>query len=282
MSASKSPLGKGLSSLLGGDITTENALVKEVAIQRITANPNQPRKEFDAEALEELAASIRKHGVLQPILVRELTGSDLFEIIAGERRYRASTMAELTTMPVVIKSVDDTNAFVLALTENIQRKGLTAIEEAKAYEWLLTHLNCTIGALASMLGKSRGQVSNTLRLLQLPVTTQHALQENSLSPSHARAIITSKQPEVDTETIRKKQMSVRQVESMMRRRNQDSLMKTEAEVADLLRAVSRKQGIYVRLMPARSGEFHSSFRISGDEDKVLALMQYLAVTDIKK
>ncbi len=185
----KVALGKGLNALMGeaqhetGQIASE-ALVN---IETIHPNPNQPRTHFDEKELQELAESIREHGVLQPLLVRK--DGKGYQIIAGERRYQASKLAEITEVPVIVKDVDETEVLALALVENLQRSDLNPIEEARGYKQLIDASGMTQDALSKAVSKSRSAITNALRLLDLPDPVQQMLFEGKLTAGHARAIL---------------------------------------------------------------------------------------------
>lgn len=190
--ARRSGLGKGLSSLIPpGEAepgeSTVGAFLRDVPVGDITPNPNQPRMHFDEETLAELTASIQQLGVLQPILVRPV-GSG-FELIAGERRWRAAGRAGLAMIPAVVRETDDLESVEQALVENLHRQDLTALEEAAAYRQLIEDFELTHEQLADRLGKSRSAISNTLRLLGLPPGIQHLLADGKLSAGHARALL---------------------------------------------------------------------------------------------
>jgi ParB family chromosome partitioning protein len=190
--ARRSGLGKGLSSLIppGEGVTGEvgaDAYLQDVPVSDITPNPHQPRVHFDEESLAELTASIQQIGVLQPVLVRPV-GSG-YELIAGERRWRAAGRAGLATIPAIVRTSDDLASVEQALVENLHRADLTALEEAAAYQQLIEDFGLTHEQVADRVGKSRSAVSNTLRLLGLPPTIQHLLADGKLSAGHARALL---------------------------------------------------------------------------------------------
>ncbi|MCC6806514.1 MAG: ParB/RepB/Spo0J family partition protein [Deltaproteobacteria bacterium] len=196
--AKKKVLGRGLSALipsapqsLGHELNKKGLLT--VAIERVVPNDRQPRSHFDAAALDELAQSIRENGVLQPILVRKLDEKE-YQIIAGERRWRAAQRAGLHEVPVIVKELDDRAAFAIALIENIQRSDLNAIEEALAYERLLDEHEFTQEALAQRVGKDRSTITNSLRLLKLPERVRTFVVEGKLSMGHARALLGLEEP----------------------------------------------------------------------------------------
>lgn len=186
-------LGKGLSSLIPPADTapvdhTGGAVLQEVPVAEIRPNPNQPRVHFDEEALSELTASIQQIGVLQPVLVRPLEAGG-YELIAGERRWRAAGRAGLATIPAVIRATDDVASVEQALVENLHRQDLTPLEEAAAYQQLIEDFGLTHEQVADRVGKSRSAITNTLRLLQLPPSIQHLLADGRLSAGHARALL---------------------------------------------------------------------------------------------
>ncbi len=193
----RSGLGKGLSSLIPpGEAGTggeggEGAVLLEIPIADITPNPHQPRMLFDEESLTELTASIQQIGVLQPILVRPAESGSGYELIAGERRWRAASRAGLATIPAVVRTTDDLASVEQALIENLHRQDLTPLEEAAAYQQLIEDFELTHEQVAERVGKSRSAVTNTLRLLGLPPAIQHLLADGKLSAGHARALLAS-------------------------------------------------------------------------------------------
>lgn len=223
----KNALGKGLGALLQ-DAAEEvkprkgSSLQEELALEDIRPNPNQPRTSFDEESLNELAASIKSIGIVQPITVREI-GEGKYEIVAGERRYRASRIAGLATIPAYIRKVEQEAVLELALIENIQREDLNAIEIALSYQRLLDECSLTQDALSDRVGKNRATISNYLRLLKLPAEIQVAIKARLISMGHARALISI--PEEETqymifEQILKYDFSVRKVEEIVRELSQ--------------------------------------------------------------
>lgn len=223
MSTSKHGLGRGINSLIGdydnssfevSKLEEAGAKVQEIAIEKIKANPNQPRKVFDPDALEELKQSIITQGVIIPLIVEELT-KDTYVIVAGERRYRASKLAGLKTLPCIVRSFSDMQRMEVALIENIQRENLNPVEEAKAFSYLLTEQGIKQDELAIRVGKSRPAISNSLRLLNLPSNMLDALSEGKFTAGHARALLSVENP-ADREILYKKiisdELSVRQAE----------------------------------------------------------------------
>jgi ParB family chromosome partitioning protein len=188
------------------------------AIESLKPNPDQPRKIFDREDLDELAASIRDKGVLQPILVRSHPKEDgVWQIIAGERRWRAAQLARLTEAPIIIKEMDDVAVFEVAIIENVQRTDLNPLEEADAYRMLMERFGRTQDAVAGVVGKSRSHVANTLRLLQLPEEVLQHVRTGKLSAGHARALITAPDPIALAGQIVAEGLNVRQAEALARR-----------------------------------------------------------------
>jgi ParB family chromosome partitioning protein len=214
-------LGRGLASLIPATTTeTEVAGLVEVSVGSIEPNPHQPRNHFDDDALAELAASIRELGVLQPILVRPL-GSETYQLIAGERRWRAALRAGLATIPAIVRSADDERTLAEALVENLQREDLGALEEAAAFQLLIEEFGLTHDQVATRVGKSRSAVTNTLRLLHLPASIQRLLADGRLSPGHARALLGTPDRAFQEQLARRaasEQWSVRQVEEAVRDR----------------------------------------------------------------
>ena len=185
-------------------------------ITKIAPHPNQPRQHFDEEALADLAASIRQHGILQPILVRPRSDqTDFYEIIAGERRWRAAQKAQLHEVPVLIRTLSDTEVLEIALVENLQREDLNPIEEAEGYRRLIDQFGYTQDKTAEMIGKSRSHVTNMIRLLALPAPVQKLVQTGTLSAGHARAIIVTPDPLRLAEKIIQEGLSVRETERLV-------------------------------------------------------------------
>jgi ParB family chromosome partitioning protein len=211
-----SGLGRGLSALLEeaqAPPPADGPGVARLAIADISANPAQPRRRFQSEAMDELIASVRAHGVLQPILVRPV-GDARYEIIAGERRWRAAQAAALHEIPAVVRELDDRTAFEIALIENIQRSDLNAIEEARGYRRLIDEFGHTQQVLAGIVGKSRSHITNLLRLLELPEAVQTMVEEGSLSMGHARALAGATNPEALARRIVAEGLSVRAAEHL--------------------------------------------------------------------
>ncbi len=225
-------LGRGLSALLGdytgarnvvenpdpvvaGAPSAEEMPSLDIAIDRIIPNPKQPRRTFIEAELEELSESIRTKGVIQPILVRpDPANAEMFEIIAGERRWRAARRAGLTVMPAVVREMDDREMLEIAIIENVQRSDLNAVEEAEAYKSLIDRFGRTQESVAQQVGKSREHVSNTLRLLNLPEDVREHVREGRLTPGHARALLKTSDPSAIAMTVIAKGLSVRDTEAL--------------------------------------------------------------------
>jgi len=233
--AQRKALGRGLSALLGTP-EPESEELREIDINRILPNAQQPRKNFDEDGLNELADSIRAHGVIQPIVVQPLPDS-FFQIIAGERRWRASQRAGLLRMPAVIREVGSESSLELALIENLQREDLNPIEEAQAFEKLIVDLGLTQEEVANRVGKSRATITNTLRLLRLPPEVQGWIGENKLSTGHAKALLSLSEPDAILDAARKiiqGTLSVRQAEALVSRSLKGDAKKESAEPGAVL------------------------------------------------
>lgn len=211
--------GRGLDALIDtGEVRTQGSSnLNEIELSHIEPNPNQPRREFDEEALQELAASIREIGIIQPITLRKVA-DDRYQIIAGERRWRASQLAGLRAIPAYIRTVEDENVMEMALIENIQREDLNAIEIALAYEHLAETTGMTQERISERVGKSRAAVTNYMRLLKLPAQVQMALKNKEIDMGHARALLSLDSPSLQIKLfkeIQKNGYSVRKVEEMV-------------------------------------------------------------------
>lgn len=219
----RNALGRGLGALIddADKIKEQVSGIAEIEVSKIEANPFQPRTRFDQEALEELSVSIREIGLIQPITLRRFDG-EKFQIIAGERRFRAAQMAGLTKIPAFIREADDDGMLEMALVENIQREDLDSIEIALSYQRLIDECNLTQETLSTRVGKKRSTVSNYLRLLRLPAVIQKGLREKEISMGHARALINIPESETQVmifEQILKYDFSVRRVEEIVRNLN---------------------------------------------------------------
>ncbi len=258
--AAKKRLGRGLAALIGemdNPVATEPVAEDDyVSIGKIVANPNNPRRDFGESDLSELAQSIERHGVVQPVVVRPSPTSTGFEIIAGERRWRAAQRAGLTKVPVIIREVDDRAALELAIVENIQRADLNPVEEANGYQQLIDEHGYTQAELAKVIGKSRSHVANTLRLLVLPELVLAMLADGSLTAGHARALITVDNPESLARRIVGQGYSVRQAEALAKatvptdgkqRRHRGSENEKDADTKALEKALCDATGYKVSI-----------------------------------
>lgn len=222
-----SRLGRGLAALIG-DVPPVEATritsgdgIRRLPVEFIVASPNNPRRHFAPEDLEDLTNSIREKGVMQPILVRPSPlDPDLYELVAGERRWRASQRAGLHEVPVIIREVDDREALELAIIENVQRADLNSLEESKGYDQLMQQFGYTQADLAQVIGKSRSHVANTLRLMKLPPSVQQYVSDGALSAGHARALITASNPEELAKRIIDGGLSVREAENLAQKQAQ--------------------------------------------------------------
>ncbi|NNU54178.1 ParB/RepB/Spo0J family partition protein [Rhizobium indigoferae] len=217
---SKRRLGRGLAALIGEmdqpvPVEAERIISADrmIPIEFVSRNPRNPRRFFDDAELHDLASSIRQHGIIQPIVVRTMS-RDRYEIIAGERRWRAAQLAGLIEIPVIVRDVDDKTALEIAIVENVQRADLNALEEALGYEQLIAEYGYTQNDLGEIIGKSRSHVANSLRLLKLPDPVRDLLAAGSLSAGHARALVSTSDPASLARTIVAKGMSVRDAEKL--------------------------------------------------------------------
>lgn len=229
--------GRGLDALIdtGNEVRTQGSSnLNEIEISKIEPNPNQPRREFDQEALQELANSISEVGIIQPITLRQMENGK-YQIIAGERRWRASQLAGLTTIPAYIRTVEDEGVMEMALVENIQREDLNAIEVALAYQHLAETTGMTQEKISKRVGKSRAAVTNFLRLLKLPAQVQMALKNHEIDMGHARALLAIDSPSAQIKLfkeIQKQQYSVRKVEEMVQAlKNGEDIKTAKGKVA---------------------------------------------------
>lgn len=219
----KKGLGKGLDALFEDNSTTMDAKPEAIRMADVVPNKDQPRQEFELEALEQLASSIREHGILQPLLLRSMPNGT-YQIVAGERRYRAARMAGLLEVPAVVKDLSDRETMELALIENLQREDLNPIEEALGYQSLLDEYNMTQDMVSKSVGKSRPVIANALRLLRLPEEIRKLVQKGELSAGHARALcaIADRNTQLElAEQIVAKQLSVREVEKLVAKLTQE-------------------------------------------------------------
>jgi ParB family chromosome partitioning protein len=264
----RNALGRGLSALLENastDVTTTDAkpanAINEILISQIEANPFQPRTEFEDVALNELAESIKVHGIIQPITVRKM-GYDTYQIISGERRTRASIIAGLTKIPAYVRVANDQEMLEMALIENIQREELNPIEISLSYKRLIDECSLKQDELGERVGKNRTTVNNYLRLLKLPDSVQLALKEKQISMGHARAIINVEDPQKQEwmlEQMLSSELSVRDVESLVREENTSASKKAEKPV------VQKKSEALVEFQKNLSDRFDTKISIKADD-----------------
>jgi ParB family transcriptional regulator, chromosome partitioning protein len=258
----KSGLGRGLGALIpgGGNALTENGVML-VPVEMVSPNPRQPRSMMHPEELEDLTASIREHGVLQPLIVTPGDMDGRYVLIAGERRLQAARLAGLDTVPVLVRQATDQQRLELAIIENVQRSDLSALEQAEAYRQLAEDFDLSHEDIAARVGKSRVAVTNTLRLLKLPDVIKNALIEGRISEGHARALLALTTPEAQTaalNTVLKQELNVRQTEELVRKLSGEKpprKLKPAAvpEVAELEERLRSSLGTKVILRGGRKG-----------------------------
>ena len=282
--ASQKGLGKGLGALLGDfdDISVEKSAYQMLPIYRVEPDPDQPRKDFDPEALAELAESITEHGIIQPLTVRE-TKNGYYQIIAGERRWRAARLAKLSEVPAIVMEADDKKAMELALIENLQRQDLNAVEEAMGYRGLMDDHGLTQEEAAARVGKSRPAVANALRLLNLDPDVLDMVRSGQLTAGHARAVLVLKEKKKQLEAAKKiisLGMSVRAAETLCKNMAKPEPEKKEEGlkvdyVAECEKSLSKHLGRGVRIVSGKKkGRFELEFYGQEDLQKLLdALMR---------
>ncbi|MEK3977278.1 ParB/RepB/Spo0J family partition protein [Psychrobacillus sp. FSL K6-1267] len=275
-------LGKGINALFPGEDTKPEEKVEQITIADIRPNPYQPRKIFDDEALIELSESIKEHGVLQPIIVRK-KGSK-FEIVVGERRFRASKKVHLEEIPAVIRDFNDQQMMELAILENLQREDLTPIEEAEAYQNLMENLGLTQEQLAFRLGKSRPHIANHIRLLSLPEIVRNAVSEGKLSMGHGKALLGLKKkkniPLIMQKTI-KENLNVRQLETLVQRLNENVPRETKKVEKDIFTLEKESElreffGTAVKITKneeKEKGKIEIEFYSKDDLERILKLLE---------
>ena len=258
-------LGRGLDALFGEDDASFEAQGREkasrtLAVELIRPNPKQPRRRFADEELEDLVASVREQGVLQPILVRPSPIlPDLYEIVAGERRWRAAQRAQLHEVPVVVRELDDSTALQIAIIENIQRESLTPMEEADGYRRLQEEFGHTQEKIGQVVGKSRSHITNTLRLLELPEPVRGLVDDGTLSAGQARALLACPDPEAAARTVVSRGLNVRQTEKLARgggpkaRRPRRASAGKDADLQALEQEMSNRLGLRVSIEPGEDG-----------------------------
>ena len=281
----KSALGRGLDALISTDLvkTQGSSSINEVPLDQIHANPDQPRRDFDQDSLEELAESLREIGIIQPITLRKIKEGD-YQIIAGERRFRAAGIAGLKTIPAYIRTADDENVMAMALIENIQREDLNSMEVALACQNLLEVYNMTQEQLSTRIGKKRATIANYIRLLKLPAEIQGALKNKQIDMGHARALLAIDDPMKQLQLfheLTKYGYSVRMVEDKARQMNEGSPKAKKSTQSDafapLCRQLSKKIGAPVKMKSNAkgSGTINISFKDPDDLERLMQLFDKL-------
>ena len=272
--AKKSGLGKGLGALMLENNTDSMVSTSTLNINEITPNKEQPRKTFDETALEELADSIRQHGVLQPLLVRPLTSGG-YQLVAGERRWRASRLAELKEVPVIIKELSDTEAMEIAIIENLQREDLNPIEEAEGLQALIDKCGYTQEQVATSVGKSRPAITNALRLLKLPEDVREMAKDGTISAGHARALLAfDNQPmmiECANQIVSKK-LTVRDVEKMAKR---------PATSSTKTKTAQRRDSFYDEVELSLTEALGTKVRVYNGRNKGTLEIEFYTLDDLK-
>jgi ParB family chromosome partitioning protein len=284
---SKRRLGRGLAALIGqmdqpipvDEAPKSVSADRMVPIEHVSRNPRNPRRQFDESDLQDLASSVRQHGIVQPVVVRPV--EDRFEIIAGERRWRAAQLAGLHEIPVIVRDVDDRTALEIAIVENVQRADLNPLEEALGYDQLIAEYGYTQNDLGGIIGKSRSHVANSLRLLKLPEPVREMLSSGELSAGHARALITTSDPVSLARTIVSKGMSVRDAERLaqndIKAQSEPAASKSEQKDSDTLaleRTLSDTLGLDVKINhKGGTGQVRISYRTLEQLEEICRLLE---------
>ncbi len=275
------PLGRGLAALFGEtetDETADSAAQRRVPIELIRPGALQPRRRFAEAELDALAQSIREKGVLQPLLVRPIAEEDAaFELVAGERRWRAAQRVGLHEVPVIVRALTDSDALEIALVENLQREDLSPLEEAEAYCRLTSEFGRTQAALAEAVGKSRSHVANTIRLLSLPAAVRSRLDQGELTAGHARALLAAADPAALADEVVRRGLNVRATERLVQRRARQPQQRQRGRDADTL-ALERDLGVHLGLRvsfepKARGGALILHYTSLDQLDRVLGLLR---------
>lgn len=272
-------LGKGINALFPGESLSETEKINHISISQLRTNPYQPRKIFDEAALQELSDSIKEHGILQPVVVRKV--GTHFELVVGERRFRAAKLAKMKEVPAIVKDLTDQQMMELAILENLQREDLTPIEEAEAYQKLMEALNLTQEQLAFRLGKSRPHIANHVRLLALPEPVRQMISDKKLSMGHGRTLLGLRAKKMIPETaekVVKENLNVRQLENLVQRLNEDVPRETIEKKKDLF--IEEKQselrdrfGTNVQIKKSKNkGKIEIEFFSEEDLERILELL----------
>jgi ParB family transcriptional regulator, chromosome partitioning protein len=266
-------LGKGLEALIPKSFLASGRTITQIPISQIKANAYQPRLSFNDEALKTLSHSIKTHGLAQPIIVRR-SGNDGYELVAGERRYRASILAQLDRVPAIIRDMSDKESLQLALIENIDREDLNAIEEAKGYQRLINEFSLTQTDVAETFGRSRSSVSNLLRLLALPEVVQQAVSDSLISEGHARAMLVIEDEAAQIELLSQiisKQLSVRDVEAIV------SGLKTQGVAKS-----TRRKRLFSTVEEELGNRLFLPVKITGDLNKGTISLKFKSNEDLER
>lgn len=292
----KFALGRGLDALISNDEvkTSGSSSISEIDLDKISANPNQPRREFDQDALRELADSIAEVGIIQPITLRKIN-EDSYQIIAGERRFRASAMAGLKSIPAYIKTADDENVMEMALIENIQREDLNSLEIALAYQHLIEQYELTQEKLSERIGKNRATIANYLRLLKLPATIQVALKNKEIDMGHARALLAVDDPQIQIKifneiivngySVRKVEEIIKSLSSNSKTDNDNKLNENRVKLSDTFKVLqthlSSFFGTKVQLScnPKGKGKISIPFNNEADLERIMEILDSLKQTE---
>jgi len=273
-------LGKGLNALFPGESLAKVESVEHIHVKSIKANPYQPRKIFDENAIQELSASIKEHGILQPIILRKM--GTTYEIVVGERRFRAAQMAGLTEVPAVVRILTDEETMEFAILENLQREDLTPIEEAEAYQSLMENLGLTQEQLAFRLGKSRPHIANHVRLLSLPEKVRNYITVGKISMGHGRTLLGLRKKEqiaLVAERVLREGINVRQLEKLVQKMNEDVPRETKPEKRKDLFLAERESnlrdyfGTNVSIKKTKNkGKIEIEFFSEDDLERILELL----------
>ncbi len=288
----KKGLGRGLSELISGEALARSRAVLEVNVDKLEPNPYQPRQNMDDESLEELTLSIETHGIVQPVVVRRTDDPDVYQIIAGERRWRAARRAGLQTIPCIIQDADDEKTLELALVENLQREDLGPLETAHALQYLIQEFGLTQEQIAEQLGRSRSAIANTLRLLELPQPIKEALAEGRITQGHARALLAlADEPErmmAVFARVEEEGLTVRDTEALVKRAEETDEIEEEAgesiapptpqptdpHIEEVKRRLRDRLGTKVTILPRSKGggTIHITYHDAEDLDRILSLI----------
>ena len=276
--SAKPRLGRGLASLLSDAVTqpdTQSESIRHLAVDQLRPGPYQPRLSIDHDDLQSLADSIKSSGILQPILVRrDPERADSWQIIAGERRWRAAQLAGLTEAPCLVKQLSDADALAVGLVENLQRKDLDSIEEAEGYRRLAGEFNLTQEGIAEIIGKSRAHVANTLRLLSLPATVQAEVRNGALSAGHARALVTHPNPEQAALQIISRGLNVRQAEALSQTSSRKAKPEKNPDITTVEQDLTSYLGLKVTIEDSGgSGSVRIAYRNLDQLDGLITLLR---------